>query len=94
MVSQISAIPCCEEYVRLIQTKCTDWACSRYDNAYPSFVHNDPRLGDPKNRKFQFLSCSGAVTDDVLQKQIPDLDQGQQAIMLSIVMNSLYHPFK
>ena len=61
-----------------------DWACSRYDHAYPYLVNNDPRLGDPTKRTFQFLSCSGAVTSDVLEKQIPALNANQQVIMLSI----------
>lgn len=61
-----------------------DYACSRYDHAYPYLVNTDPRLGDPSKRTFQFLSCSGAVTKDVLEKQIPDLKANQQAILLSI----------
>lgn len=61
-----------------------DWSCSRYDHSYPYLVNTDPRLGDSSKRKFQFNSCSGAVTKDVLDHQIPNLDSGQQAIMLSI----------
>lgn len=47
-------------------------------------MNTDSRLGDPSKRKFQFKSCSGAVTSDVLNIQIPSLDSGQNAIMLSI----------
>ncbi|KAL6885245.1 carbohydrate esterase family 3 protein [Trichoderma longibrachiatum] len=61
----------------------SDWACSRYDNAYPYLINEDSRLGSPVNRKFQFESCSGAVTADVVKKQIPRIDSGQQVILLS-----------
>ncbi|EEP82612.1 predicted protein [Uncinocarpus reesii 1704] len=66
-----------------------DYACSRYDHAYPYLINNDPRLGDLKNRKFQFKSCSGAKSDDVLKKQIPSIDSGQQAILLSVGGNDV-----
>ncbi|KAL6229677.1 SGNH hydrolase-type esterase domain-containing protein [Aspergillus navahoensis] len=62
----------------------SDYACSRYDHAYPYLVNQDERLGDPANRNFQFRSCSGAVIKDVLEKQIPAIDNDQQAILLSI----------
>ncbi|KAF6833212.1 hypothetical protein CPLU01_05731 [Colletotrichum plurivorum] len=59
------------------------WACSRYSHSYPMFVDADPRLGDPKSRKWQFESCSGAVTNDVVENQIPRIDGSQDAILLS-----------
>ncbi|KAL6864240.1 SGNH hydrolase-type esterase domain-containing protein [Trichoderma novae-zelandiae] len=61
----------------------SDWACSRYDNAYPYLINEDGRLGDASTRKFQFESCSGAVTADVIDKQIPRIDSDQQVILLS-----------
>ncbi|KAB5550778.1 SGNH hydrolase-type esterase domain-containing protein, partial [Coniochaeta sp. 2T2.1] len=66
-----------------------DWACSRYDHAYPYLVNNDPSLGDPSKRTFQFLSCSGALSKDVLEKQIPRLSSDQQAILLSVGGNDV-----
>lgn len=51
--------------------------------AYPVFVNEDPRLGDPSDREFQFKSCSGAVTTDILEKQIPEISNNQQIILLS-----------
>ncbi|KAF3392625.1 hypothetical protein F1880_008918 [Penicillium rolfsii] len=60
-----------------------DWSCSRYDNAYPYLTHTDERLGDPSARNFEFRSCSGAVIDDVLKKQIPYINGNQQVILLS-----------
>lgn len=61
----------------------TDYDCSRYDMSYPWLIHGDERLGDPSRRKFQFLSCSGAVTKDVLDIQIPRMENDQQVILLS-----------
>ncbi|GKU19782.1 unnamed protein product [Fusarium langsethiae] len=67
----------------------SDFACARYDHAYPYLLNQDTRLGDPSKRKFQFVSCSGAVMKDVLEKQIPELDNGQDAITLSIGGNDV-----
>lgn len=63
-----------------------DWACSRYDHSYPYLIHNDPQLGDPAARTFQFASCSGAVIADVINKQIPQISGNQQVILLSAGM--------
>ncbi|RYP12542.1 hypothetical protein DL765_007244 [Monosporascus sp. GIB2] len=63
---------------------CEDWSCSRHDHAYPYLINNDRRLGDPSGRNFQFRACSGAVTQDVLENQIPSVDSGQQVVLLSI----------
>lgn len=51
--------------------------------AYPMMVNDDPRLGDPRSRNFQFKSCSGAVTTEILERQIPDISSNQQLILLS-----------
>lgn len=51
--------------------------------AYPRLVNEDPRLGDSAGREFNFLSCSGALMKDVIDKQIPRTPNGQQAILLS-----------
>ncbi|OBT40677.1 hypothetical protein VE00_08681 [Pseudogymnoascus sp. WSF 3629] len=64
----------------------TDWACSRYDRSYPKIISNDPRLGSPN---FQFVSCSGAVAKEVVEKQIPLLDNNQDAILLSVGGNDV-----
>jgi hypothetical protein len=60
-----------------------DFWCSRYDNSYPYLIHTDERLGDQSARTFQFVSCSGAVTEDVIKKQIPSIDNNQQVILIS-----------
>lgn len=59
------------------------WACSRYDHAYPNLVNQMAALGDPKDRKFQFHSCSGATSEEILKDQLPRIDNGQDAILLS-----------
>ncbi|UKZ74641.1 hypothetical protein TrVFT333_002311 [Trichoderma virens FT-333] len=66
-----------------------EFNCRRYDHSYPWILNEDPRLGDPAGRNFQFASCSGAVTQDVIDKQIPELDGGQQVILLSAGGNDL-----
>ncbi|KAK2761656.1 hypothetical protein FQN54_001484 [Arachnomyces sp. PD_36] len=66
-----------------------DYSCSRYDQAYPYLINNDERLGDPSTRNFQFKSCSGALTQDVLDEQIPAIDSEQQAILLSVGGNDV-----
>ncbi|KAL1864953.1 hypothetical protein VTK73DRAFT_5582 [Phialemonium thermophilum] len=60
-----------------------DVSYPRYDHSYPSLVSQDPAFGDTPP-DFQYLSCSGAVTEDVLEKQLPKLEPNQQAILLSI----------
>ncbi|KAF4995624.1 hypothetical protein FGRMN_5016 [Fusarium graminum] len=62
----------------------SDFACARYDHAYPYLLNQDSSIGDPSTRKFQFLSCSGAVMKDVVDNQIPKIDGNQDAITLSI----------
>ncbi|PKY04114.1 fibronectin type III domain protein [Aspergillus campestris IBT 28561] len=61
----------------------SNWACSRYDHAYPYLVHTDDRLGDEDARTFQFMSCSGAVISNVVNDQIPNISGDQQLILLS-----------
>ena len=72
-------------------TICQDYSCSRYDHAYPYLINNDPRLGDPEERTFEFKSCSGVLAMDILDEQIPALDSGQQAILLSVAKAHVPH---
>ncbi|KAM0691538.1 hypothetical protein Q7P36_007737, partial [Cladosporium allicinum] len=60
-----------------------DRLCSRYDHSYPYLLNQDGWLGDASARTFQFVSCSGAVTKDVLETQIPRIDGNQEIILLS-----------
>ncbi|KAF2727810.1 SGNH hydrolase, partial [Polyplosphaeria fusca] len=66
-----------------------DEACARYDQSYPSFIQNDPDMGDPANREFMYLSCSGAVSKEMLDKQIPNVPDGQDVITISAGGNDL-----
>ncbi|UPK92244.1 hypothetical protein LCI18_003179 [Fusarium solani-melongenae] len=66
-----------------------DFACARYDHAYPYLVNQDSLIGDPSGHNFQFFSWSGAVMKDVLDKQIPKLDNNQDAINLCIGGNDV-----
>ncbi|KAI8718199.1 SGNH-hydro domain-containing protein [Fusarium sp. LHS14.1] len=65
----------------------SDWSCGRHDNAYPSLVNQDGRLGDKSKRRFQFQSCSGATLEDLRKRQIPHIDKGQQVILVSAGAN-------
>jgi hypothetical protein len=75
--------------IRADKKSSIDYACSRYDHAYPYLIHHDSRLGDPTIRTFQFKSCSGALTADVVNDQIPKIDSNQQIILLSAGKRSL-----
>jgi hypothetical protein len=55
--------------------------CSRYDNSYPYLMSQDVRMsGKPA---FEFIACSGATSEDVLKKQVPQLSSGYDLITLS-----------
>ncbi|KAL2076239.1 hypothetical protein VTL71DRAFT_1182 [Oculimacula yallundae] len=60
--------------------------CSRYKMAHPAIISRDSRLGKPA---FQFKSCSGAVSADIIKNQIPGLDSNQDAILLSVGGNDV-----
>lgn len=66
-----------------VANKYSDWWCSRYDNSYPYLLNQD--LGDLNKRggKFQFLSCSGAQTKEVVDTQLQKMDGGQDVILIS-----------
>ncbi len=75
-------------------------SCSRYDLSYPSLMNEDERLGPSGERNFRHLACSGATSEEVLEKQVKDLEGGQQMITVSaggndvgfsgIVMDCIY----
>ncbi|KAF2870443.1 SGNH hydrolase-type esterase domain-containing protein [Massariosphaeria phaeospora] len=60
-----------------------DADCARYDQSYPMFIQNEPDMGDAANRQFTYLSCSGAVSKDMLANQIPKVPDGQDVITIS-----------
>jgi hypothetical protein len=71
------------QYMQLTRLPIADFACRRYDHAYPYLMHHDNRLGDSSQRDFDFRSCSSAVAADVMYDQIPKLKGDQQVITLS-----------
>ena len=52
-------------------------ACEQYSYGYPNLLNSNGMLGENADRKFQFLGCSGAVTTDVIAKQIPLMKPAQ-----------------
>lgn len=60
------------------QSDTGDWTCSRYSEAYPSFLNKDLDGADAKTRKFFNFACSGSVTTVVKDNQVngfePDID--------------------
>ncbi|CAH0020345.1 unnamed protein product [Clonostachys rhizophaga] len=60
-----------------------EWNCRRYDLSYPWLINQDPRLGPPEMRSFQFESSSGAVTQD----QVILLSAGGNDVELTNVLN-------
>ena len=71
--------------------KSIDRDCSRYDQAYPAVINDNEDVWRKKDdRKFEFLACSGAKTEDVLKKQIPMLqDASLDMATLSISGNDI-----
>lgn len=54
---------------------------SRYDHSYP-YVVAETLLGDNRDG-FQFLSCSGAVTQQVIEHQVDLITPDQDLILVS-----------
>lgn len=53
-------------------------ACSRYEGGYPNKIQAEVKAQD-----YQFLACSGAVTQDMIQKQVPQLSGKYDLITIS-----------
>jgi len=65
--------------------------CKRYSQAYPLALFMDPCMpghGDP-TRKPNFIACSGAVIQDVLNNQVPNVQQNNEMITLSSGWNNV-----
>lgn len=60
--------------------------CFRNDGSYPAQLNNDFPFPD---NGMQFLSCTGAVADDMIATQLPDMDKDQQVVTLSIGGNDV-----
>ncbi|KAF2114899.1 SGNH hydrolase-type esterase domain-containing protein [Lophiotrema nucula] len=59
-----------------------DWSCSRYDRSYPHLLHQR-YLGDSAERAHQFLSCSGATTLMIVDKQVTYLEKDLDLLTIS-----------
>ncbi|TPX09106.1 uncharacterized protein E0L32_001631 [Thyridium curvatum] len=60
--------------------------CFRNDGSYPAQLNKDFPY---PNNGMQFLSCTGAVTSDMIATQIPNMDKDQQVITVSIGGNDV-----
>ncbi|ORX98683.1 SGNH hydrolase-type esterase domain-containing protein, partial [Clohesyomyces aquaticus] len=60
-----------------------DKDCARYDRSYPYLMSIDDRLGTNQYRDWKNFACSGATTEDVVEKQIPNLAKVQDVVTLS-----------
>jgi hypothetical protein len=59
-----------------------DILVSRYNHSYPNIVAG-MLLGEDKKDKFQFRSCSGAVTQEIIVHQVDTVAVDQDMIMFS-----------
>jgi lysophospholipase L1-like esterase len=65
-----------------------DWSCSRYASSYPYILHTS-LLGENPNRTHQFLSCSGATSTEILEKQVPALNSNLDLLTISAGGNDI-----
>lgn len=65
-----------------------DWSCSRYASSYPHILHTS-LLGPNPNRTHQFLSCSGATSTEILEKQVPLLSDDIDLLTISAGGNDI-----
>ncbi|KAG9655336.1 SGNH hydrolase, partial [Aureobasidium melanogenum] len=56
--------------------------CKRYNFSFPSLINVDERMGDTP-RDFQFLACSGAVSSQILETQVPQIADGVQVVTVT-----------
>jgi lysophospholipase L1-like esterase len=65
-----------------------DWTCSRYAYSYPNILQSD-LFGDTANRTHQFLACSGAASSEILEKQVPMLQDNLDLLTISAGGNDI-----
>jgi lysophospholipase L1-like esterase len=59
-----------------------DSGCKRYNYSFPSLINNDDRMGST-SREFQFLACSGAVSTEILETQVPQITDGVEVVTIT-----------
>jgi lysophospholipase L1-like esterase len=65
-----------------------DWTCSRYAYSYPNILHTS-FFGRDANRTHQFLACSGAASSEILEKQVPMLQENLDLLTISAGGNDI-----
>lgn len=65
-----------------------EFYCSRYAQSYPNILHTS-LLGDDDQRTHQFLSCSGATSTEILEKQVPALNTNIDLLTISAGGNDI-----
>ena len=69
--------------------------CYQYSNGFPNLVNMDDMIAENNQRHFQYLGCSGALTDKIKDNQIPKMQKSQAVILsaggndahLSVILN-------
>ena len=56
--------------------------CYQYSYGFPNIVNMDGMIAENNQRHFQYLGCSGALTDAIKDSQLPKM-QKSQAVLLS-----------
>ena len=56
--------------------------CYQYSYGYPNLVNLDDMIAENNQRHFQYLGCSGHLTGDIKDKQVPKM-QKSQAVLVS-----------
>jgi lysophospholipase L1-like esterase len=65
-----------------------EFYCSRYAESYPNILHTS-LLGNDDQRTHQFLSCSGATSTEILNKQVPALHDNLDLLTISAGGNDI-----
>ncbi|KAK2004394.1 SGNH hydrolase [Colletotrichum falcatum] len=58
-------------------------ACSRSDQSYPAYIHTHELMPQNPPAAFEFLSCSGATSPEVLGNQVAGMGTGYDVITVS-----------
>ena len=65
-----------------------EFYCSRYAQSYPNILHTS-LFGNDDQRAHQFLSCSGADSTEILDKQVPALKDNIDLLTISAGGNDI-----
>lgn len=65
-----------------------EFYCSRYAQSYPNILHTS-LLGHDDQRTHQFLSCSGATSTEILEKQVSALNDDIDLLTISAGGNDI-----